>query len=50
MLDPLRLFDVTNHTDQNRTKGLYIPRKVSEYSVYTSTVFNGVYTKQGKVD
>ena len=26
MLDPLRLFDVTNHTDKNQTKGLYINR------------------------
>ena len=44
------LVDVTNHTDWNQTKGLYIPRNVSRYSVYNSTVFNGVYTKQGKVD
>ena len=46
MLDPLRLVDVANHTDRTRTKGLYIPRKVYGYSVYTSTVFNGVYTKK----
>ena len=50
MLDPLRLVDVENHTDQTQTKGLYIPRKVSVYSVYTSTVFSSAYTKQGKVD
>ena len=50
MLDQLRLINVTNHTDQTQTKGLYIPRKVSGYSVYTSTVLNGVYTEQGKVD
>ena len=50
MMDPLRLVDIVNHADQTRTKGFYIPRKVSGYSVYTSTVFNGVYTKQGKVD
>ena len=50
MLDPLRIVGVVNHTDQTRTKGLYIPRKISWYPVYTSTVFNGVYTKQGKVD
>ena len=50
ILDPLRLIDVTNHTDQTQTKGLYITRKVYGYSVYTSTVFKGVYTKQGKVD
>ena len=49
MLDPLRLIDVANHTDLNWIKGLHIPRKVSVYSVYTSTVFNGVYTKQSKV-
>ena len=42
--------DIANHTDQNRTKELYITRKVSLYSVYTSTVFNGVYTEEGKVD
>ena len=45
-----RLVDVANHTDQTRTKRLYIPRKVSGYSVHTSTVFNGAYTEQGKVD
>ena len=45
-----RLVGVANHTDQTRTKGFYIPCKVSGYSVYTSTVFNGFYTKQGKVD
>ena len=50
MLDPLRLVDVANHTNLTWTKGLYIPRKLSRYSVYTSTVFNGVYSKQGKVD
>ena len=49
-MDPLLLVDVANQTDQTRTKGFYIPRKVSEYSVYNSTVFNGVYIKQGKVD
>ena len=50
MLDTLRLVDVANHTDLNRTKGLYIPRKFSGYLVYTSTVFDGVYNKEGKVD
>ena len=50
MLDPLRLVDDANHTDQTQNKGLYIPRKVSGYSVYTSTVFNVVYTKQCEVD
>ena len=45
-----RLVNVANHTYLTRTKGLYIPRKVSGYSVYTSTVYNGVYTEQGKVD
>ena len=50
MLDPLRLVNIENHKGQTRTKGLYIPCKFSVYSVYTSTVFNGVYTKQGKVD
>ena len=49
MLDPLRRVDVGNYIDQTQTKGIYVPRKVSEYSVYTSTVFNSVYTKQGKV-
>ena len=44
------LVNVANHTDQTRTKGLYIPSNVSEYSVYTSTVFNGVYTEQFEVD
>ena len=37
-----------NHTGQTPRKGLYIPRKVSGYSGYTSTVFNGAYTEQGK--
>ena len=50
MLDPLRLVNFANHTDQTWTKGLYIPIKVSGFSVYTSTVFNSVYTKQGKAD
>ena len=50
MLDSLRLVKVANHTDQNRTKGFFIPRKLSRYSVYTSTVLNGVYVKQGKID
>ena len=50
MLDPLCLVNVANHTYQNRTKGLYIPCKVSGYSVYTSTVFNVVYNEHGKVD
>ena len=45
-----RLVNVANYTDKTWTKGLYIPRKVSGYSVYTSTFWNGVYTKQGKVD
>ena len=44
------LVEVANHTYQTRNRGLYIPRKVSGYSVYTSTVFNGVYTKQVNVD
>ena len=44
------LVDVANYTDPTQTKGLYIPRKFSGYSVYTSTFFNDVYTKQGKVD
>ena len=34
---------VANHTDWTGTKGLYIPRKFSEYSVYTST-FSTVFT------
>ena len=42
--------DVANHTYRTQTKVLYIFRKVYGYSVYTSTVFNGVYTKKGKVD
>ena len=50
MLDTLRLVDVENHTDQTLTKGLYIPLKIYGYSVYTSTIFIGVYTEQGKVD
>ena len=50
MLDLLHLVDVEDHTDQTQTKGLRIPRKVYGYSVYTSIVFNGVYTEQGKVD
>ena len=50
MLDPLRLIDVSNHTDQTQTKGFYNSRKVSEYSVYTATFFNGVYSEKGKVD
>ena len=50
MLDLLRLVDVAYHTDIIQTKVLYIPRKVSGYSVYTSTILNGIYTKQGKVD
>ena len=50
ILDPLRLIDVANQTYQTRTKGLYISRNVSVYSVYTSNIFNGVYTEQGKVD
>ena len=41
--------DVTNHIDRTKTKGLYIPRKVPGYSVYTSTIFKGVYNEQGKV-
>ena len=45
-----RLVDVKNHTDQTWTKWLFIPRKVYGYLVYTSTVFNGVYTIKGKVD
>ena len=44
------LVDVANYTDPTQTKGLYIPRKFSGYSVYTSTFFNDVYTKQGKED
>ena len=44
------LVDVANHTYRTQTKGFYIPRKIPGYSVYTSTVFNSVYTKQGKVD
>ena len=50
MLDLLRLVDVANHTIWTQTKGLYINREVSGYSVYTSTIFNGVYTEHGKVD
>ena len=50
MLDPLRCFDVVNHTGWTWTKGLYILRKFSGYLFYTSTFFNGVYTKQGKVE
>ena len=50
MLDMLRLVDVSNHTDQTRTRVFYIPRKVSGYSIYTSNVFNGVYTEQVKED
>ena len=50
MLDLLLLVDVTNQTDQTQTKRLYIPCKLSKYSVHNSTVFDGVYTKQGKVD
>ena len=44
-----RFVDVANHIDLTQTKGLYIPSKVSGYSVYTSNFFNGVYTEQGKV-
>ena len=36
------LVNVANRTDQNRKTGLYIPRKLSRYSVYNSTVFNSV--------
>ena len=43
------LIDVKNHTYQILTKGLYIPCKVSLHSVYTLTVFKGVYKKEGKV-
>ena len=50
MLDMLRLVNVTNHIYWTRTKGLYIPCKLFVYSVYNSTVYNGVYTKQLKVD
>ena len=50
MLDPLRLVNVANHIDLTQTKGFYNPCKFSGYPVSTSTVFNGVYTKQGKVD
>ena len=50
MLDLLHFVDVANHTYQTHTKGLYIPCKLFGYSVYTSTVFNIVYTKKGKVD
>ena len=50
MLDTFRLVHVAKHTDQTRTEGLYITCKVSGYSVYNSTVFNVVYTKQGKVE
>ena len=45
-----RQVDVLNHTDQTWTKGLYITRKFSGYSVYNSTFFNSVYNKQYKVD
>ena len=41
-----RLIDVANHTYRNQTKGLYITRKVSGYSVYTSTIFSGSYKEQ----
>ena len=50
MLDTFRLVDVANDTDKTQTKGLYICRKFSGYSVYTSTFSNGGYTEQGKVD
>ena len=40
------LVDVANQTYQNRTKGFYIPPKVSGYSVYTSTFFNGFVPNQ----
>ena len=50
MLDPYLIIEVANHIYRTQTKGLYIPSKVSVYSVNTSTVFNGVYTKQGNVD
>ena len=50
ILNPLRIVDVANHTYQTQNKGLYIPHKFYGYSVYTLTVFNGVYNKQGKVD
>ena len=49
ILGLFRLVDITKHTYWNQTKGLYILRKLSRYSVYTSTSFNGVYTQQGKV-
>ena len=31
-------------------KVLYVPCKVSGYSIYNSNDFNGVYTKQDRVD
>ena len=37
------LVDVANQTDRTGTKRLYIPRKLSRYSVYNSTVFNCVF-------
>ena len=40
------LVDVSNHIDQTRTKVLYITCKLSRYSVYTSTVFNGVVSNK----
>ena len=42
------MVDAKNHTDRTETKGLYISRKVSGYSVYTSNHFSGFYTKQRK--
>ena len=39
---------VANHANRTQTKGLCIPSKLSMiYTVYISTVFDGVYTKQG---
>ena len=41
------LVDVANHTDIARTKVLRIPHKFSRiYTVYTSTVFNGVVSNK----
>ena len=41
------LVDVENHTDLTWTKGLCIPCKLSRiYTVYTSTVFNGVISNK----
>ena len=49
VLVPVLLMSQTTDIEIDE-KGFYIPGKVSGYSVYISTVFNGVYTKQGNVE